>query len=141
MGEGAADRLEDRRPFALGGGFAELGQQQREVGEERAAVGERVGVGAQPRAQGGDDRPVGNGGAVGGGAAEDDRRRRLAASCGEAALADPGLAGEKQEIEPCPSCARSTASLKRASSSARPTSGVRVLILRSSLGATSGATL
>ena len=44
VGEGAADRLEDRGAFALGGGLAELGQEEGEVGEERPALGERLGV-------------------------------------------------------------------------------------------------
>ena len=47
MGEGAAHGLEDRRPLGLLGGIAELGQQQRQVGEEGAAVGKGIGVGAE----------------------------------------------------------------------------------------------
>ena len=47
MGERAAHRLEDRRPFGRRRRRAELGQQQGEVGEERAAACERLRVGAQ----------------------------------------------------------------------------------------------
>ena len=96
VGEGAADRLEDRRPLALGRGLAQLGQQQGEVGEERPALVERLRVGAQPRAQGGDDRAVGDGRALGRGAAQDESGvgGRL---FGEPALADAGLAAEQDD--------------------------------------------
>jgi hypothetical protein len=137
--EGAADSLEDRRPFALVGGFAELGQEQGEVGEERAAAGERIGVGAQPRPQGGDDRPVGDGGAVGCGAVEDDLGP-VRGFLGEAALADPGLAGEEQER--AVPFLRSLDTLTQAGELLRPSDQRRLRAHRqASLGATRGATL
>ena len=66
------------------------------MGEERAAIGERLGVGAQPRAQGVDDRAVGDGGPS---VAEPQRTRSkpAAASAARRALADPGLAAEQDD--------------------------------------------
>ena len=96
VGEGAADRLEDRRPFAVGGGLAELGEQQREVGEERAALGERVGVRPQLRAQRLDDRAVGDRGPVGRGSPEGPVEAGGDLG-GEGALADPRLAGQQDD--------------------------------------------
>lgn len=60
VGEGAADRLEDRLAPALWGGLGELGEEEGEVGEERTAAVERVRLLAKLRAQGGDDRAVGD---------------------------------------------------------------------------------
>ncbi len=98
MGQGAADRLEERRPVGRGGGDAELGQDHREVRSERPAARERVRFGPQAVAQRGDDRPVRRAAAV---ARRADQHERVAAACGELGrqprLADARLAGEQDE--------------------------------------------
>ena len=69
----AADRLHQRRLVGLGGGRSELGQDHRQVRQQRPGPVERARVGAQPRAQRRDDGAVGSGADRAGDAAEDER--------------------------------------------------------------------
>jgi hypothetical protein len=104
--QGAAHRLEDRRPFGPLGGVAELGQQQGEVGKERTAARQRLRIDAQPRSQCLDDRAVGHGDAARREPAQNEFRPRRA-FLGEAALADPRLAAQQQQGAASFSCSSS----------------------------------
>ena len=91
----AADRLEHRRAVARGGGWAELGQQHREVLAQRPAAVERRRLAAQAPAQRGHDRPVGRRARRLGGAAQHGRAAQR--SLGQVRLARARLPGEQHE--------------------------------------------
>ena len=95
--ERAPDRLEDRGPVAARRGLAELRQQQREVGAQRAEIVETARAAAQVVAQDGDERAVGSGRAAARRAAEHEDVRGGRGLPGEARLADAGLTGEEQQ--------------------------------------------
>ena len=95
--ERAPDRLEDRGPVAPRRGLAELRQQQRQVGAQRAEIVETARAAAQVVAQDGDQRAVGSGRAAARRAAEHEDVRGGRGLPGEARLADAGLTGEEQQ--------------------------------------------
>ena len=98
----AAQRLEQRRPVALGDRRPELGQQQREVPLQRAARGQRARRAAQVAAQGAQHRAVGQRRRRARRAAQRQRIARRRDLLGQAGLADPGLAGQQHErAAPC----------------------------------------
>ena len=96
-GEGAVQRLEQRRAVGLGGRLAELREQPREVAAQRPAGVEAARLRVQVRAQGGDERPVRRRAALRGGAAQDRDGGVLRERGGEHRLADPGLAGHQHD--------------------------------------------
>ena len=96
--EGAADRLEDRRAVAAGRRLAELRDEQREVGAQRAEPVEPVRARAEVRAQDRDQRPVRRRAGAARRAAEDQRRRGLRSGLvGQPGLADARLARQQHE--------------------------------------------
>jgi hypothetical protein len=97
VGEGAAHGFRHGGGVAGCGRLAELGQQQREVGEQRAVAGQAVGVAAKIRAQSGDDRRVWRGAGACGMAAQHLGVGSLGQRLRKPRLADSGLAGQQDE--------------------------------------------
>ena len=94
-----------RRPVAGRRRLAQLGEQQGEVGAQRAEAVEPAGPQPQVVAQDGDDRAVGRRRTAAGGAAEDERRGGGGRLLREPRLADPGFAREEQQAAGARACA------------------------------------
>ena len=104
----------------LFGRRAELRQQQTQVRPERPAILEGARLGAQVRAQGGDDRAVGRGRVVAGGAAQHRRLGRRAASSSRSRVLPTPASPARSTSPPSPRTARSSSSPRRARSRSRP---------------------
>ena len=129
VGEGAADGLRDGGGIAGRRGLAQLGQQQREVRAQRAAVREAVGNAAQVRPQRRDDRRVRRGAGARRGPAQHLGVARSASDSASRVLPTPASPASSTS-EPLPRRARSNAASSSVSSACRPTSAPRVVIRR-----------
>jgi hypothetical protein len=121
LGQRGADRLEDRRAVARRGLLAELGQQQREVRAERPQPREGAGPEAQVRAQGGDDRAVGETALELAAPRSTSTPEAAPASSARRVLPTPA-SPERSSSVPVPRRARSTAWPSSASWASRPRS-------------------